>query len=107
LTQEIFGRLTATDMELIYWSEIIDCYRIDRLTKRFNAAADRSNEVAMRVMVGNILLSWHGSPPEQGLVTKSASDTDWPQTEYFQIVGNIRFGSFATDAAGIASFRFC
>jgi hypothetical protein len=59
LTKEIFGRLTATDMVLIYRSKIIDTYGIDRLAKRLDATADRSDQVAMRVVLGNILQSWH------------------------------------------------
>jgi len=43
LTKEIFGRLTATDMVLIYRSKIIDGYGIDRFTKRLDAASDGSN----------------------------------------------------------------
>ena len=33
LTKEIFGRLTATDMILIYRSKIIDAYGTDRFAK--------------------------------------------------------------------------
>jgi hypothetical protein len=51
LTKKIFGRLTATDMELIYRREIVDGYGIDRLTKRLDAAVDRSNQVAVRVVL--------------------------------------------------------
>ena len=43
LTKKIFGRLTATDMELIYRREIVDGHGIDRLTKRLDATADRSD----------------------------------------------------------------
>jgi hypothetical protein len=39
LTKKIFGRLTATDMELIYRREIVNGYGIDRLTKRLDATA--------------------------------------------------------------------
>jgi hypothetical protein len=51
-------------MKLIDGSKIVDSYRIDRLAERFNPAADRSDQVAMRIVFGNILLSWHCQPPE-------------------------------------------
>ena len=65
LTEKIFRCLTATDMEFINGSEIVDGYGVDRFAKRLDPAADRSCQVAMRVMIGDILLSRHCPPPEQ------------------------------------------
>jgi hypothetical protein len=65
LAEKIFRSLTAADMEFIYRREIIDCYGIDRFSKRLNSAANRTNQVAMRVVLGNILLHWHCPSPEQ------------------------------------------
>jgi hypothetical protein len=65
LTKEIFGRLSAADMILINRSKIIDGYGIDRLAESLDATADRSNQVATRIMVRNILLSRQRPPPEQ------------------------------------------
>ena len=60
--KEILGCLTATDMVLINRSKIIDGYRVDRLAESLDATTDHSNQVATRVMIGNILLSWHRQP---------------------------------------------
>jgi hypothetical protein len=43
-------------------SEIVDGHGIDCLAKRLDPAADCSSQVAMRVVIGYILLSWHGPP---------------------------------------------
>jgi hypothetical protein len=65
LTKEILRRLTATDVILINRSKIIDGYRVDGLAESLDATTDRSNQVATRVMIGNIPLSWHRLPLEQ------------------------------------------
>jgi hypothetical protein len=52
-------------MELIDRSEVVDRHGIDCLAKPLDAVADRSNQIAVRVVVGNILLSRHRPPPER------------------------------------------
>jgi len=59
LTEKIFGCLAATDMKLIDGSKIVDRDGVDRLAERFDAAADRCNQVAVRVVRGDILLRRH------------------------------------------------
>ena len=56
MSEEIFGCLTATDMELIDGSEIVNGYPINRFAKELDPAADRSSQVAMGVVIGDILL---------------------------------------------------
>ena len=58
LTEKIFGGLTAPDMKLINRSKIIDGYGIDGFAKGLDSGADCSSQVAMRVVIGYILLSW-------------------------------------------------
>jgi hypothetical protein len=65
LTEKIFGCLTAPDMELINRSEIVDRYGNNRFTKGLDPTPDCSSQVAMRVVIGYILLSWHCPPPDR------------------------------------------
>ncbi len=59
LIDEMFGCLAAAGMKLVYGPEIIDGHRIDRLAERLDPAADRGNQIAMRVVRGDVLLSGH------------------------------------------------
>ena len=59
LAEKIFGGLTAADMEFIYRREIIDCYGIGRLSLSLDSLADRSDQVAMRIVLRDVLLRWH------------------------------------------------
>jgi hypothetical protein len=52
-------------MELINRGEIVDRYGSDRFTKGLDPTADCSSQVAVRVVIGYILLSWHCPPPEK------------------------------------------
>jgi hypothetical protein len=52
-------------MKLINRSEIVDGYGIDGFAKGLDSGADCSSQVAMRVVIGYILLSWHCPPPEK------------------------------------------
>jgi hypothetical protein len=61
LIDEMFGCLAAAGMKLVDRREIIDGYGIDRLAERLDPAADRGNQIAMRVVRGDILLSGHST----------------------------------------------
>jgi len=58
LIDEMFGCLAAAGMKLVYGPEIVDGHRIDRPAERLDPAADRGNQIAMRVVRGDILLSY-------------------------------------------------